>query len=324
MKFGVRITRSLKLSRDFVDTSSGGEPSPLDPVITKYDELSWDIVKKVALECEELGYDLITVPDHLVRGRAYLECWTTLSALAGVTKRINLGTMVLCNEWRYPSVLAKMAATLDFISGGRLEFGIGAGYNVEEFNQYGIPFRSAGLRIRRLEEAVQIIKKMWTEDRPSFKGNYYSINNVLCEPKPVQKPHPPVIIGGSGYNLLRVVAKHADACNFGGTPEHYMERLNVLEKHCSEIGRDFSEIEKTWGPWFFIYKDEKELKERVDSKNMVLLKAHNVFMGTPDEVVELLEDYEELGVTKAQLLFVDLPSLRGIRLFAEMVIPKFK
>jgi probable F420-dependent oxidoreductase len=324
VKFGVRITRSVKISRTWVDTGTGGAPAPPDPVITPYEQLDWNTIKNVVLECERLGYDLITMPDHLLRGRAYCECWTTLSALSSVTEKIRLGTMVLCNEFRHPSILAKMAATLDFISGGRLEFGIGAGYNTEEFEAYGIPFHRPGIRIKRLKEAVEIMKIMWTEEKATYKGEYYSIKNAICAPKPMQKPYPPITIGGSGDKLLRVVAEHADACNVAGTVDELKERLAVLEKHCSEIGRDFNEIERTWGPWFFIYKNKKELEERADQTARRLLNEHQVFMGTPEEVTQRIQDYVDAGVTKIQLLFVDLPSLRGLGLFAEEVMPHFQ
>ena len=326
--FGVRITRSLKTPRTYAAAGPGiygGKPYPPEPEITRYEKVDWSIVKNVVLECDRLGYDLITVPDHMILGRDRLEAWTTLSALSSITTRLRLGTMVLCNEYRHPSVLAKMGATLDFISSGRLDFGIGAGYQKEEFEAYGIPFLPASVRIKRLGEAVRIIKKMWTEEAPSYIGEYYSIKEAVCEPKPIQKPHPPITIGGSGDKLLRVSAEFADSVNFiDATVERYRERLSILEKHCSRIGRDFDEIEKTWGPWFWIYADENEFKEKADESAQRLLKEHEVFMGTPKQIIDGIQSFVDIGVTKFQLLFVDLPSLRGIRLFASEVMPHFQ
>ncbi len=212
----------------------------------------FDHVRDAVLECERLGYHSVWLDDHLIFGkRPLLECCTTLAALSSLTTRIRLGSMVLCSSFRNPALLAKMAATLDVISGGRLEFGIGAGVQKEEHIAYGIPFPEAKIRIKRLEEAVGIIKKMWTEEKASYKGKYYEITEAVCEPKPVQKPHPPITIGGGGENLtLKVTAQYADRYDFGYLPslELYKHKLEVLENHCSAVGRDPREIERSC--WF--------------------------------------------------------------------------
>ena len=148
-------------------------------------------VREVVLECERLGYHSVWLDDHLMFGkRPILESWTTLSALSSITKKIKLGTMVLCNSFRKPALLAKMAATLDVISNGRLEFGIGAGTQKDEHIAYGIPFSNPSVRIDRMKEAVEIIKTMWTQEKASYEGKYYRIKEAVCEPKPMQKPHP--------------------------------------------------------------------------------------------------------------------------------------
>jgi F420-dependent oxidoreductase-like protein len=172
-----------------------------------------------------------------------LEGWTLLSAFAAVTKRLRLGLTVSSNTYRHPAVLANMAATVDIISGGRLDFGIGAGVgegnHETEHHAYGIPLYAPGERIRRLGEACEIIKRMWTETAPSFAGTYYQIKNAYCEPKPVQKPYPPFVIGGVGDKLLRIVAEYADIWNFtGGGTISFQERSALLDSHCASIGRD--------------------------------------------------------------------------------------
>jgi alkanesulfonate monooxygenase SsuD/methylene tetrahydromethanopterin reductase-like flavin-dependent oxidoreductase (luciferase family) len=187
-----------------------------------------------------------------------LECWTFLSALAAETKRIRIGALVLNINNRNPALTAKMAATLDQISDGRLEFGIGAGGTNRaerqnnlgyeyEFDAYGIPFpMKPSLRIEKLDEGLEIMKRMWTQKAAVFKGQHYSIFEAVCLPKPVQRPYPPIWIGGrGGSKIIRVIAKHADGWNISGisTVEEYIEKLLVLEKACLALGRSVDEIE---------------------------------------------------------------------------------
>ena len=173
-----------------------------------------------------------------------LEGWTLLGALAARTERVRVGLMVTGNTYRHPAVLANIAATVDHISHGRLDFGIGAAWNEMEHNMYGIPFYTTGQRIRRLDESIQVCKLLWTETRANFDGKYYQLKDALCEPKPVQKPYPPIVIGGSGEQLtLRVVARHADIWNFfASTVEELNHKLEVLARHCEAVGRDPSTI----------------------------------------------------------------------------------
>ena len=176
-----------------------------------------------------------------------LEGWTLLAAYAAVTKRMRLGLMVTGNTYRHPAVLANMAATVDIISGGRLDFGIGAGIHETEHNAYGIPLYSPGERIRRLGEACEIITRMWTETAPSLEGKYYQITDAYCEPKPVQKPYPPFVIGGIGEKLtLRIVAQYAAIWNFvGGGVESFQQKSALLDSHCVSIGRDPQTIQRS-------------------------------------------------------------------------------
>ncbi len=172
------------------------------------------------------------------------EAWTLLAAYAVQTKRLRVGVMVTGNTYRHPAVLANMGATVDVISGGRLDFGIGAGWFEFEHTAYGIPLYASGERIRRLGEACEVIRRMWTETAPDFNGRYYHLENAYCEPKPTQKPHPPFVIGGGGEQLtLRIVARYADIWNFaGGDVETFRHKSGVLNEHCAAIGRDPSTI----------------------------------------------------------------------------------
>lgn len=309
----------------------------------------YEMVKGAALECEGLGFDSIYVSDHVVprpnvpypeKGSydldvPYLECWTLLSALAVETTRVKLGTFTLCNSFRRPpSLLAKMASTLDRISGGRLIFGIGAGYNEQEYVMYGVPYPKPSVRIRQLEEAVQIIKMMWTEERPTFEGRYYSIREAICNPKPVQKPHPPIMIGGRGRRLtLRVVARFADAWNWPPAvpcpPEVFSETYGILKRHCESVGRDPEEIRISMGDICHISRDRVELGKEVskykpDELSTEAYMSH--LIGTPEECIDRINLYRDLGVSEFVLQFPSLAvgDLRDLRLFAESVIPAFK
>ncbi|HEU5440460.1 MAG TPA: LLM class F420-dependent oxidoreductase [Ktedonobacterales bacterium] len=176
-----------------------------------------------------------------------LEGWTLLSAYAAQTQRIRVGLMVMGNTYRHPAVVANIGATLDVISNGRLDFGIGAGWNELEHDMYGIPLYKPGERIRRLGEACEVIRLLWTQTVANFDGKYYQLHDARCEPKPIQKPYPPFVIGGSGEQLtLRVVAKYADVWNFvGGSVEEFIHKCEVLDTYCGEIGRDPAAIRRS-------------------------------------------------------------------------------
>lgn len=193
-----------------------------------------------------------------------LEGWTLLAAYAAQTKRIRVGIMVTGNTYRHPAVLANMGATIDVISNGRLDFGIGAGWNEREHNAYGIPLYAPGERIRRMGEACEVIKLLWTERVANFEGKYYQLKDAYCEPKPVQKPYPPFVIGGSGEQLtLRITAQYADIWNFvGGSIDVFKHKNEVLDNHCAAIGRDPKAIRRS-------------IQVMVDPDNM---KATNDFM----------------------------------------------
>jgi F420-dependent oxidoreductase-like protein len=177
-------------------------------------------------------------------GGPCLEGWEVLAAFAALTKRLRLGLMVTGNTYRHPAVLAKIAATVDVIANGRLDFGIGAGWNVYEHESMGIPLYQPGERIRRLGEACEIIKGLFTQPTFDFDGRYYQLKEARSEPKPVQKPYPPFVIGGGGEQLtLRVVARHADVWNFSGAEvEEFTRKVGILKEHCATVGRDPSEI----------------------------------------------------------------------------------
>jgi F420-dependent oxidoreductase-like protein len=197
---------------------------------------------------DDLGYDTAWIPDHFYAGFGdpegpCLEAWSVLAAMAEATRRIRIGPMVLGNTYRHPAVVANMAATLDIISGGRLILGLGAGWMQAEHDGYGIPLPPVRERLDRLDEAARVIKLLLTEHRATFDGRYYQLRDALCEPKPVQRPHPPLLIGGGGeQRTLRVVAKYADEWNGEVGPSGMARKLGILREHCAAVGRDPSEI----------------------------------------------------------------------------------
>jgi F420-dependent oxidoreductase-like protein len=215
---------------------------------------TYDAIRTVWLEAEQIPViEHAWLFDHMAPiqgdvGGDCLEGWTALAALAAITERLRLGLMVTGNTYRHPAVLAKIAATLDQISHGRLDFGIGAGWNVYEHESMGIPLYKPGERIRRLGEACEIIRRLFTEPTVDFDGKYYQLKEARSEPKPVQKPYPPFVIGGGGEQLtLRVVAKYADIWNYtGGSVEEFSHKVSVLREHCRGIERDPASIELSY------------------------------------------------------------------------------
>jgi F420-dependent oxidoreductase-like protein len=246
-----------------------------------------------------------------------LEGWTTISVLAGITTKIKLGTLVTGIIYRHPSVLAKIAATLDVLSKGRLFMGVGASYFEGESSAYGITstgsFPSNQERLLRLEEAIQIIRKMWTEEpTASFQGKYYQIHNAYCNPKPIQKPSPPILVGGSGERkTLKIVAKYADACNLFGSAETLKRKLNILKEHCKSVGRDYDSILKTKLGAIIIDDDKEIAKKRVQQITKMPEEQIREFAiyGTPEDVSRQIKLLEEVGI---QYIIVDLDPSREL------------
>jgi F420-dependent oxidoreductase-like protein len=256
-----------------------------------------------------------------------LEGWTTISVLAGITSKIKLGTLVTGVIYRHPSVLAKMGATLDVLSKGRLFMGIGAAWNQEESLAYGIPFFPNKERLLRLEEAIQIIRKMWTEEpAATFNGKYYQISNAYCNPKPVQKPSPPIMIGGSGErHTLKIIAKYADACNLFGSAETIKRKLSILREHCKSVGRDYDSILKTKLGFIVIDNDRETLEKRIQQISKVIPEEQVrdiITYGTPEDVLKQIELLEEVGI---EYLIVDLEpnrELEALEIFGDSIIKK--
>ena len=260
-------------------------------------------LKQKALWAENHGFTWFSVMDHLIQipiagaeEEPFMEGWTAITALAAVTSRIRLATLVSSVAYRNPALLAKMAAGVDQISRGRLTFGFGAGWHETEYRQYGYEFPpQPGFRIRQMEEALRLILAMWTEKRATFQGRWFRVENAILEPKPVQKPHPPIMIGGSGEQLtLRVVARLGNACNLFGNPAMVKHKLSVLRGHCEAEGRNYDEIERTNVIGLLLARDAAALAAK--RERLGVSAAFNGFAGTVSEVADLVGAYRDAGV----------------------------
>jgi len=293
----------------------------------------WATTLEVADVAEALGYDSLWVYDHVHNvpvpaHETMFECWTTLAALSQRTSRIRLGQMVGCASYRNPALLAKITSNIDVISGGRLDWGIGAGWYEGEYAAYGYDFPPPADRIRMLAETVEIVKLMWSEADASYEGRYFTVAGAQCDPKPLQQPHPPVWIGGGGEQLtLRVVARHADRSNFGGKPHEFAHKCEVLKGHCAAVGRDYDEITKTWSPEVLVRETEAEIIEGGTrsfwGEPFDSWRDGNL-VGTPEQVAEKLRAYADLGCGGVVLWPSDFPDTETVRIFAEQVIPEFR
>jgi F420-dependent oxidoreductase-like protein len=287
-------------------------------------------IKQKALWAEQRGFVWFSVMDHLIQipgvGAAdepFMEGWTTLSALAAVTSKIRLATLVSSVAYRNPAHLAKIAATTDVISRGRMTFGIGAGWYVDEYRMYGweFPARPA-TRIAQMEEAIQLIKTIWREPRATFHGKYFHIDNAILEPKPVQKPHPPIMIGGSGEQLtLRAVARHADMCNLFGDAATVKHKFDVLRAHCEKAGRNYDEIVRTNLTALLLARDEAAVQAKKERYGVVGgFRGHAL---TPAQAVDFVGKYQEVG-SQIFIFSAYKNDRETLELFTSDVMPKFK
>ena len=293
----------------------------------------WKTAVDIATLAEGLGYDSVWVYDHFHNvpkpaHESVFECWTTIAAISQKTSRIRLGQMVGCNSYRNPGLLAKITSTVDVISDGRLDWGIGAGWYESEYKGYGYEFAKPSDRIGMLRETVEIVKSMWTNAETTYDGKFYKMSRAQCDPKPLQQPTPPVWIGGGGEQLtLKVVAQHADVSNFGSSLEEFVKKRSILQTHCAAIGRDEDSIRKTISSEVFIRETEKEIIE-AGSKNLWGESAESwrskALVGTPDQVSEKIQKYLDAGCTGFIPWCPDYPSTETLELFAKKVIPHFR
>lgn len=280
---------------------------------------------------DRLGYDAIFFVDHMwARGLPaldHLEVWTLLTAMAAVTERIRIGALVVCNSYRNPALLAKMATSLDVISNGRLIFGIGAGWMEEEYGAYGYSFPRPRVRIEQLDEALEIVKRMFTQPSATFEGKYYAVREAVNNPKPIQQPHPPILIGGAGEKLLLpLVARHADIWNCPNNRARELPRLlDVVREQCVRIERDPETIEVSEQCIIVLGKDKDDVRRRLDFALKTVGKTFDIegagFCGTAEQVAEQLRHRVAQGVTFFTFLLSDFHAPESLELLANEVIP---
>lgn len=293
---------------------------------------NWHNLLTIAKKAEQLEYDSVWVSDHFISlsGRPCgLEAWTVLSALATSTHKIRLGTYVLCNQFRHPSLLAKMAATLDNVSGGRLDLGIGAGWLRNEHVAFGFGWEKHLARVERLREAVAIVRKLWTENHVSYEGKYFQLKDATLEPKPLQKPHPPVWIGGNSYSIRKVVAEVGDGwVPVLPTPRELDDGVLQIKERMRYVGREPQRLQVAYGGsgCALIAENEETVKKLAKPliSSMEKNEGRSCLIGTPDQCIQKIERYQKAGAQKIVAGFYDFPSLKGLELFAKSVIPHFK
>src|SRR5260370_19971979 len=266
---------------------------------------AYETMTRVAQEADALGYPSIWLYDHFhtvptPTQEITFECWTSTAALARDTRRVRMGQMVTCNGYRNPAVLAKMASTVDVLSHGRLDFGIGAGWYEQEFKAYGYDFPDGPTRLRQLRDAVRIIRAMWSEEEAVFEGKNHSVHGAINQPKGVQKPHIPLLIGGGGEQVtLKLVAQYGDACNIGHlNNEGLARKFAIIQKHCEDVGRDYNEIHRTVLFNSAIAKTDEEAiaKSSYYLRNVPADQLHErALVGTPDAIRKRITEIEQAG-----------------------------
>jgi F420-dependent oxidoreductase-like protein len=316
VKFGVFVPQGWRMDlRDF--------PDPVE----KYETMT-----RVAQEAERLGYDSIWLYDHVhtvptPELETVFECWMSTAALARDTQRVRIGQMVTCNSYRNPALLAKMASTVDVMSHGRLIFGIGAGWYEHEYRAYGYPYPDGPTRLKQLSDALQVIHGMWSEDYATFEGQYFQVRGAINEPKGVQKPHPPIIIGGGGEKVtLKLVAKYADGCNFGGfDPEFYRHKFDVVRQHCETVGRNYDDILRTSEVFIYLTDHPEKVEAEIGGLSAALQEdvRSRFLVARPAEIVEKLQALVDAGVQYFIVYLWNMAHLEPVQRFAAEVVPAF-
>ena len=315
-------------------------------------EHQWGVMRDLAQRADaEEAWESLWVYDHFhtvpePSHEACHEAWSLMAAFAAVTGRVRLGQMCTCMSYRDPAYLAKVAATVDVVSGGRLEMGIGAGWYEHEWRAYGYGFPTAGERLARLREGVEIFRQMWTTGSATLDGEHYQVDGAMCWPRPLQgtifpgserNGIPVWVAGGGERKTLRIAAEHADYTNFDGTPEVFAHKSEVLRGHCQDVGRDVDEIVRSANYNVVIGRDEAEVEERLAFVKDLFLRAGvaeekarqqvdglrtQPAVGTPEQIVETLRGLQDIGMTYAITYFAEAAhDTSGIELFEDEVIP---
>lgn len=326
MRFGIFVPQGWR--HDLVD---------IDPAE------QWNVMRGLAERADRGPWESIWVYDHfhtvpVPSEEATHEAWTLMSAFAATTSRVRLGQMCTCMSYRNPAYLAKVAATVDVISGGRTEMGIGAGWYEHEWRAYGYGFPRAGERLARLDEGVQVMKQAWTTGTATLHGDHYDVDGAIVRPLPLQEGGIPVWIAGGGEKVtLRIAAQYADYTNFTGTPEEFAHKSELLRSHCERVGTDFARIVRSSNFNTIVGEDEADVERRIAAVQArvtpylgldgaeTLIAAYrdpNALVGTPGQIVEKLRAREALGLGYAIHYFPESAyDTSGIELFEREVVP---
>jgi F420-dependent oxidoreductase-like protein len=291
----------------------------------------WDAVMKAARVLDESPFDSLWLYDHFLYEGGYsghpvpepaMECFTTLGAVAAQTRRVRLGQLVLGVPYRNPALTAKMATTLDLISHGRTVLGLGAGWHQREYEAYGWgEFEEVPRRMRRLEEATRIILSLWGQQPASFDGQFYSLKDVRDLPPPIQRPHPPILIGGSGEKVtLRLVAQYAQMCNVSGDAQTVGRLFGVLSEHCERVGRPLDEITRSIYTTVIVGRDEAAVAAK-RARLAAFVPVRGALIGTPEQLIDMFGEYARAGTQYVVFRTPDWLDLEPIQLFASEVIP---
>jgi F420-dependent oxidoreductase-like protein len=314
LQFGLIVPQGWRM--DLV-----GIPDPVE---------AYETMTRVAQEAEALRYDSIWLYDHFhtvptPTQEFTFECWTSTAALARDTKRVRIGQIVTCNGYRNPALMAKMASTVDVLSHGRLDVGIGSGWYEHEYRAFGYAYPDAPERLRYLREAIQVILAMWTQNEAVFEGKYYHVQGAINQPKGVQKPHIPLLIGGGGEKVtLKLVAQYGDACNIGHLDNAGLEhKFAVLKKHCEDIGRDYNTIKRTALFNCAIAQTDEAAMALAGgfARNIPSGRIREqALVGSPETIRRRLKEIEQAGVQEVILYVANAKDLEPVRMFARECI----
>jgi F420-dependent oxidoreductase-like protein len=300
--------------------------------------LQYATIRRMFIDAEEVGFESAWLADHFIPydypdrpiTEPMLECWTTLASLATQTKKIRFGALVSCNSFRPPQLLAKITSTLDVISEGRVNFAIGAGWLQLEHEQYGYEFPAISKRIEKLNEAINIIRLLWTKEKASFAGKYYAIKEAVNSPRPVQKPRPPIYVGAERRTMIKFAAQYADVWNFPSdinpyTPQDYAQRVNILESQCDKIGRNPLAIKRSWLGLAILGKNEDDVARKISSirpKGLSKEQSLREIVGTAETCLHRIGEYVDLGVSEFILIFPETYTSETLREFYDNIIEK--
>jgi F420-dependent oxidoreductase-like protein len=325
MRFGMFIPQGWRLDLAGIDTSE-----------------HWRVMRDVARAADQGPWESVWVYDHfhtvpVATEEATHEAWTLMAALGAATERVRLGQMCTCMGYRNPAYLAKVAATVDAVSGGRVEMGIGGGWYEHEWNAYGYGFPRPGERLAMLDEGVQIMRELWTSGTTTLAGRHYQVQGAICRPLPLQRGGIPMWIAGGGeQKTLRIAAKYAQYTNFDPTPDTFRHKSEVLAQHCAEVGTDFDSITRSGNFNVVIGDTEKDVQDKLDwiadqyaalvppeEARRVQKQYSNGLAGTPEQIVERLREVQGVGLSYAICYFRDAAHDRSsIELFESKVIPE--